>query len=144
MTSPPLTVAHGDFRLDNLFFGTAPGHVPVAALDWQGCLRAKPVQDLAYFLSGSVPIELRRAHERDLLATWHDTLCERGVQGYTLEQTWEDYRRALLYMWDPVVVIAGTLDPSNERGHAWMSHMVERTATAIGDLDVLDLLPEFE
>ena len=66
MTTPPLTVAHGDFRMDNLFFGIAPGDAPVAALDWQGCLRAKAVQDLAYFLSGSVPIEQRRSHERDL------------------------------------------------------------------------------
>ena len=144
MTTPPLTVAHGDFRMDNLFFGTSAGDAPVAALDWQGCLRTKAVADLAYFLSGSVPIDVRRDHERGLVATWHQTLCERGVQGYALEQGWEDYRRALLYMWIPVVVIAGTLDPSNERGRAWMGHMVERAVTAIDDLDLLALLPEFE
>ena len=44
-------------------------------------------------------------------------------------------------MWIPVVVIAGTLDPSNERGRAWMGHMVERAVTAIDDLDLLALLP---
>ena len=144
MTTPPLTVAHGDFRMDNLFFGIAPGDAPVAALDWQGCLRAKAVQDLAYFLSGSVPVERRRSHERDLLLIWHHTLCERGVQGYTLEQGWDDYRRAMLYMWTLVVVIAGTMDPANERGRAWMMRMVERAAAAIDDLDLLALLPEFE
>ena len=144
MTSAPLTVAHGDFRMDNLFFGTAPGDAPVAALDWQGVLREKAVADLAYFLSGSLPIEERRAHERDLIAKWHETLVHGGVAGYSAEQAWEDYRRAILYVWTIVVVIAGTLDPSNERGRAWMTHMVDRAVTAIDDLDVFALLPEFE
>jgi len=144
MTTPPLTVAHGDFRSDNLFFGTRPGDAPVAAPDWQGCLRAKAVQDLAYFLSGSVPIDVRRAYERDLIATWHQTLTEGGVRDYTAQEAWEDYRRAMLYMWTLVVVIAGTLDAANERGRAWMTQMVARAATAIDDLDLLSLLPEFE
>ena len=102
------------------------------------------MQDLAYFLSGSVPIDVRRANERDLIATWHHTLEEGGVRDYTAQQAWEDYRRALLYMWTVVVVIAGTLDPANERGRAWMTEMVDRAATAIDDLDVLSLLGEFE
>ena len=66
------------------------------------------------------------------------------MQGYTLKQVWEDYRRAMLYMWTPVVVIAGTMDPANDRGRAWMTRMVERAAAAIDDLDLLALLPEFE
>ena len=144
MTTPPLTVVHGDFRMDNLFFGTAPGDAPVAALDWQGCLRAKAVEDLAYLMSGSVPIEQRRAHERDLIAKWHHILSEGGVSDYTLEQAWEDYRRAILYVWTVVVVIAGTLDSSNERARAWMTLMVERAVAAIEDLDLLSLLAEFE
>jgi len=144
MTSPPLTVAHGDFRMDNLFFGTAPGDAPVAALDWQGVLREKAVADLAYFLSGSLPVEERRAHERDLIAKWHETLVHGGVSDYSGEQAWEDYRRAILYVWTIVVVIAGTLDPSNERGREWMTHMVDRAVTAIDDLDLFALLSEFE
>ena len=67
-----------------------------------------------------------------------------GVRDYTVEQAWEDYRRAILYVWTVVVVIAGTLDSSNERGRAWMTHMVERAVAAIDDLDLLALLPEFE
>jgi hypothetical protein len=144
MTTAPLTVAHGDFRMDNLFFGTDADHAPMSILDWQGCLRAKAVQDIAYFLSGSVTIEARRAHERDLIGTWHDTLVRGGVRDYSAEQAWEDYRRALLYVWTVVIVIAGTLDATNERGRAWMTQMVDRTVTAMADLDVLSQLSEFE
>jgi thiamine kinase-like enzyme len=144
IASPPLTVVHGDFRMDNLFFGTRPGDRAVAAVDWQGILRAKAVQDLAYLLSGSVPIEDRRTHERDLIARWHDTLVEGGVTDYSMDQAWEDYRRAVLYGWTIAVVIAGTLDPSNERGKAWMSEYVKRSVAAIEDHDLVPLLAEFE
>jgi hypothetical protein len=144
MTTPPVTVVHGDFRMDNLFFGNGGEQVDVSAVDWQGCLRAKGVHDVAYLLSGSVPIDIRRAHERDLIARWHDTLVEGGVRDYSVGLAWEDYRRAVLYLWTVVVVISGTLDPSNERGRVWMTEMVDRAATAIDDLDLLPLLAEFE
>jgi hypothetical protein len=39
--------------------------------------------------------------------------------------------------------VAGTLDPTNERGHRWMSKMLERSVSTIDDLDLIALLPEF-
>ena len=35
IASAPCTILHGDYRLDNLFFGDVPGGAPVAAVDWQ-------------------------------------------------------------------------------------------------------------
>jgi aminoglycoside/choline kinase family phosphotransferase len=144
MTAAPRTIVHGDWRMDNLFFGSSPGHAPVAVCDWQGIMRGKAMHDVAYFLSQSMPSDQRREHERDLVASWHAGLAEAGVADYGAEQAWEDYRRAVLYMWTYVTVIAGSLDPSNERGVAWMSEMVSRAATAFDDLGVLPLLVEFE
>jgi len=57
---------------------------------------------------------------------------------------WHDYRRAVLYLWSYVVVIAGGLDPDNTRGRAWLTQMVRRSATALLDLDCLELLDEFQ
>jgi hypothetical protein len=39
------------------------------------------------------------------------------------------------------VVIAGTLDPANERGTAFMENLVERASATVMDHDVLSLLP---
>ncbi len=144
ITGGPRTIVHGDFRLENMFFGQSAEHAPVAICDWQGILRGKGIHDVAYFLSQSLPIELRRAHERDLVARWHAGLVEGGVTAYGVEQAWEDYRRAVLYLWTYVAVIGGSLDPGNERGVGWMSEMVRRSAAAIEDLDTIGLLPEFE
>lgn len=144
LTTGSSTIVHGDFRMDNLFYGQQPGHQEMMVIDWQGCLRSKGVRDVAYLLSQSMPTDARRSDERDLVELWRQTLVDNGVTDYSAEQAWEDYRRAVLALWILVVVIAGTLDSSNERGHAWMTEMISRSAATIDDLDLLDLLPEFE
>ena len=68
ITAHPRTIVHGDFRMDNLFFGQREGDAPVVIVDWQGTLRGKGAHDLAYFLSQSMPVADRRANERDLVA----------------------------------------------------------------------------
>ena len=143
MATPPLTVTHGDFRMDNLFFGSTPGQEPLIAVDWQGSLRGRASQDVAYFLSGSLPIDLRRTHERQLIAQWHRQLVDNGVGDYSLDNAWEDYRRAVLSVWIIAVVIAGTLDATNERGKRWITEMLARSVAAIDDLDLVTLLDDF-
>jgi hypothetical protein len=142
-TDEPRTIIQGDFRLDNLFFGTTSEQAPIALSDWQGLLRGKAAHDIAYFLSQSTPTELRRKHERELIALWHEGLVAGGVEDYSAEQAWEDYRRAVLCLWSYVAVIAGVLEEGNERGRQWMTEMVRRSAATIIDLDLLALLPEF-
>ncbi len=143
INAPPRTLIHGDFRMDNLFFGTAPDHAPVACCDWQASLRGKGIHDVAYLLSGSVPTGDRRAEERALIGRWHQGLIRSGVSDYGLDEAWEDYRRAVLYLWTYAVVIGGGLDPDNPRGHEWLRHMVQRCGAAIEDLNCLDLLDDF-
>ncbi len=142
MATAPLTVVHGDFRMDNLFFGSGPGQEPLIAIDWQGALRGRASQDIAYFLSGSIPTELRREHERALINQWHAGLVAGGVTGFSADEAWEDYRKAVLYVWVIAVVIAGTLDPANERGRKWISVMLERSIAAIDDLDLVTLMDQ--
>lgn len=139
----PYTLIHGDFRMDNLMFGTKAEHSALAAIDFQGALRCKGIQDVAYLLSHNMDVKECRAHEQRLVELWRSTLEANGVKGYTTEQAWDDYKRAVLYLWVYVAVIAGTLDPSNERGKAFMSAMVSRSSAAIRDLNLISLLDSF-
>jgi aminoglycoside/choline kinase family phosphotransferase len=143
-TAEPRTIVQGDFRMDNLFFGKGADQAPIALSDWQGILRGKAAHDIAYFVSQSMPTDMRREQERDLIARWHAGLAEGGVRDYSAEQAWEDYRRAVLCLWSYVTVIAGVLEEGNERGRAWMTEMVRRSAATIMDLGLLELLTEFE
>ncbi len=140
MGQGPQTLIHGDFRLDNVLFGVEPDQYPIALVDWQGIIVSKGVHDLAYLLSQNLVTEERRMHERDLVAQYHARLGEEGVTGYSLEECWDDYRLACLWLFEYAVVIGGTLDPANERGSAFMTGLIERSALTITDLGLLDLL----
>jgi hypothetical protein len=141
MAAGPQTLVHGDFRLDNLLFGTNAGDPPIALLDWQGLLVSNGTHDLAYFLSQNVVTDVRRAHERELIARYHAGLVAGGVEGYSAADAWADYELSVLYLFEYAIVIGGTLDPSNERGAAFMKGLINRSSTTIVDLDLLRLLP---
>lgn len=142
MAEGPLTVIHGDVRMDNLFFGTDVGQEPLIAVDWQGALLGRAAQDLGYFMSGNLPVEVRREYERALIAAWHDELVAAGVTGYDADDAWQDYRRGTLFTWAHAVVISGTLDHANERGRRWVTEMLRRAVAAFEDLQLIDLLDE--
>lgn len=140
LDTAPITLIHGDFRMDNLLFGQAADHHPLVILDWQGPLLGRGIQDAAQLLCQSTQTDVRRAHQRDLIQRYVDALKANGVSGYGFDAAWDDYRHATLYSWAFVVVVSGTLDVGNERGFAWMSKMVARNAAAIDELDCLSLL----
>ena len=140
----PITLIHSDFRLDNLMFGSDPVHPAVVTLDWQGALRSKGIEDVAFLLSQSMPSEIRAAHERELVERWRQGLADAGIDHYTPETAWHDYRKGVLYLWMYAVIISGALDPSNPRAQSMMRAILSRSAAAIDDLDCLSLLAEFE
>jgi hypothetical protein len=96
---------------------------------------------MAYLLSQNLTIEERRAHEEELLQHYYDKLVSLGVTDYSLEECWKAYKVAALYLFCYAVVIAGTLDPSNERGKAFMEQLVSRSSAMLMDHDLLSLLP---
>jgi hypothetical protein len=131
----PWTIAHQDFRVENMMFGD-PGSGEVVVLDWQGIGRGPGVYDLAYILGGSMDIELRREHEDSLVRTYHDQLIASGVTDYTFAQAWDDYGHAhLMGGLATSMVTGGSMDLSNERGLQLIASMSERHVTAALDHD---------
>lgn len=133
---PPITLAHGDYRLDNLFFDGNR----VAAIDWQIAFRGRGIFDVAYFLSGCVDPALRRAEEARLVRLWYDIVA-RGSTPYTFDDAFLDYRRAVLYCHVYTVIATGSLNPSNERGMAVFQAWLRRRSEAIEDLEAAELMP---
>jgi aminoglycoside/choline kinase family phosphotransferase len=138
---PPLTIMHGDYRLDNLFFDLPDRSAPLAVIDWQLSSRSRAAGDIGLFMAGSVETSLRRATEQQILRMYHNTLLENGVQGYGFDQLFHDYRVAVVASFINPVLAGGALDLSNERGVALVTAWVDRCAAAIVDLDAGDVLP---
>ncbi|MDH3707815.1 MAG: ecdysteroid 22-kinase family protein [Acidimicrobiia bacterium] len=129
--SPPVTVVHGDFRLDNLLF--APDGRAVA-IDWQLTARGRGPYDLAFLLAGSATTDVRRELERVLIERYHARLVNRGVQDYPLESCWDDYRRGHIQNLPNPVTAAVVVDPGNDRGRELLRRNAERALTAVADL----------
>jgi len=138
--SGPRTIIHGDYRLDNLFFGTPEGGDPLAVIDWQISSRGRGVFDVAYFTSGTMPPAERKGAEQDLLRMYHGILTKRGVAGYSFDDCWQDYRRSLLFCLVYAVIGIGSLDLANERGVELFTTIAQRTFAAIEDLKAYELI----
>jgi hypothetical protein len=133
MTQPPVCLTHADVRLDNVFFGTSD----VSLVDWQSVCTSAPEQDLAYFLTQSAPPDVR--NEEDFVARYHARLNHHGID-YALEQCRERYRVCALYLVCYAVVIAGTLDMGNERGHQLARTLLGNSLSALDEMNAFDLL----
>ena len=89
--SGPCTVLHGDPHPGNVYV-TADGRT--GFFDWQLARRGQWSHDVGYFLAGSLGVEDRRRHERDLLGCYLDAVGRAGVRPPPLPVAWERYRGA--------------------------------------------------
>jgi Ecdysteroid kinase-like family len=129
----PNTICHGDFRLDNMFFGRDGSF---ALIDWQMSMRVPGSSDLVYFLVTNLSPEVRQQHQWALIDLYLDTLRAEGVGDDLLSRdtVLHGYREgALLY--GVMFVSTMTMERANARGEAFFDALVGRTVAAIDDLD---------
>ena len=130
----PLTILHGDYRLDNLLFG-ADG---IRAVDWQTASFGPPGRDVAYFLGNSITIEDRRRHEDELLGHYRAALAARAID-HGADELRDGYARG---SWlGPLVTMVGALVATKtERGDEMFIAMADRAAAQIIDNDAIAFL----
>ena len=130
LAASPGTLCHGDFRLDNVFFLEPPA---IAVIDWAGIRRGPGVWDLSNLVAQGLEPEVRRACEEAVVQTYHDTLVENGVSGYSLEQLQLDYRLSLLSHLHKLARGFASFEIANER-HLQLTNAVRRrVASAVAD-----------
>ncbi len=135
----PRAFGHGDYRLDNMFFGA--GDDDFAVIDWQVCGGNNPLGDVAYFLGGSLSIDVRRTIEREAVAEYHDIVCRADAGDFSAEDCWRLYRQNMLVRLITLVVSIAGLDISNERSTRLLDLGLNRTLAALEDLDAEEFLP---
>lgn len=140
MFARPRTFLHGDFRMENFFFGDAPDQQDIIIFDFQGPLLGKGMVDVALLLCHSTRKDVRRQHEVALIRRYVQGLGDAGIE-YNHEQAWQDYLDAILYSWLYTGVVAGTLDASDPKAFAWMAQMVDRQSAASMDHNIFSRLP---
>ncbi|MFT6289826.1 MAG: thiamine kinase-like enzyme [Ilumatobacter sp.] len=133
--SGPVTVTHGDYRLDNLLFKSPTGGPIVTAVDWQTPGHGGPVGDLAYFCGAGLLSPDRRTHEMSLLDVYRNGLAAYGVDiepGWLLSQ----YRREA-FGGVVMAVVASQVVGKSDRSEAMFAAMASRHLQHCLDLDSL-------
>lgn len=130
------TFVHGDVRLDNVMFGSGPDQHPVMLVDWQAVMVSNPAHDLSYMLTQSLDIEVRRAHEAELVEYYHSALLEHGVTDYSLEQCYDDYDVGILFLFSYPLIIGGFCDMT-PRAVRLAEAILMRSSTAVSDRGLL-------
>jgi hypothetical protein len=138
LSIPPFTLCHGDFRLDNLFFGTEQAHPAITVVDWQICFKGRGGYDVAYFISQSLRTDVRREHEARLKQRYLDGLAKHGI---TYDDFENDYAKTVAYCFIYAVVSAGQIEVTNERMRDLLLSILDRAVAAIEDTKALELLP---
>ena len=135
---PPRTLVHGDFRLENVFFGTSLGEPGFAVIDWQDISCGEGVSDVAWFIGGCLhATSKRQVEERQLLKIYHETLKANGVSGYTFDTCWEDYRLAMSRYFVQAVLMVASLNRENDQENRLARAIAERFIAAITDLHLI-------
>ncbi len=138
--SPPQTLIHHDYQLDNLVFGVPNGNATFAVLDWQLASCGRGVWDAAYFLSENLQTPSSPEAVLDLLRLYWQVLIEHGVQGYGFEQCWQDYRYCLLQRFNALISTIAAMPFSEEQRRLHVDVLLPRNSAAILDSRAGELL----
>lgn len=130
------TLTHGDPRVDNILFA-ADGAV---LIDWQITGWRNPMHDVGYFLSGSVSVEDRRAHERDLLDSYAKIFGDED--GYDRDLIEADYRVHLLSGLMTTIAAYGLLPLSPDVDNLLIA-LARRNAAAASDWNSLAAISSY-
>lgn len=132
----PLTITHGDYRLDNMLF---KGAVPLTVVDWQTPSLGPGLMDTAYFMGTSLPSSLRGGYEKKLLEEYYEALCSYDIQSYSFEHCWEDYRR-YCFSGLHMAVIASMIVGRTSRGDEMFLAMARRSTQMALELQAEEFL----
>jgi hypothetical protein len=97
--SMPQMILHGDAHVGNTYQTAAGGG---GLYDWQCFSRGFGLHDVTYFINTALSVDLRRKHERELLAFYRDRLGTYGVsEPPDLDTLWLAHRRQSLVSFCP-------------------------------------------
>lgn len=135
----PICLLHNDFRPDNMAFAGAQGGRPITIFDWQTVGAGPAMKDVAYFMGGALPPEIRAKEEGGLVRLYHETLSGLGISDYPFEQAWQDYRRYAGLSFLMAVSMAMMVERT-ERGDVMFLKTLKSSAEFMRAVDTLSVL----
>ncbi|MFM7879041.1 MAG: phosphotransferase [Acidimicrobiaceae bacterium] len=128
-----LTVAHRDFRLDNLLFTPQNNKTGVKVVDWQTVGAMPGASDLGYFIGASFTVDGRREYEQVLVQSYCERLAAQRID-VSNNEIWAQYR-LLGTSGYIMAIVASMLVKQTDRGDAMFAVMANRHGQQMLDLE---------
>ena len=132
-------LVHGDYRLDNMLFGTEGADRALTVVDWQTVSWGPALTDLAYFLGCALPADSRRQQYDALLRAYHEALGPAAP--ITLADVADGVRRQSFFG-VMMAIVSSMLVERTDRGDQMFMTMLRRHCDHVLDTDALSTLPE--
>lgn len=126
------SLTHGDPRVDNVLFEQVDGATRAVLIDWQVCGVRNPMYDVGYFLSGSIEVDDRRAHEDALLAHYVERYDAAAAEPYPLDEAREDFRVQVM---SGLIITTAAIAvlPDNDVVNTLILALLRRNCAAVND-----------
>jgi len=135
----PKTLVHGDFRLENIHFGQHNGRSVCWLIDWEDVFVGSGFIDVSWFLGGCLPVE-ESHHEMSLLQRYYQTLLDEGVNDYSWERCYYDYRCAMVSSFVQGVLSAALDEDADEQEYHLARVVAQRFVHAAQRLHLAEML----
>lgn len=139
LVTGPNTLAHGDFRADNMLFTAAN---ELTMLDFQLIGTGSGAYDLAYFVTQSLDVDVASTYEAELFDRWLDGLRRYGVSAELIDRNhlWKQYCSAALFCLAYPIVASRGMDLGDPRQYALIECMNTRFDRALTELNLAELI----
>src|ERR1700730_14072383 len=131
-------LVHGDYRLDNMLFGTAGADRALTVVDWQTVSWGPAFTDLSYFLGCALRAQDRRDHYDDFLRAYHAALGPKAL--VSLADVAEGVRRQSFFG-VMMAIVSSMLVERTARGDRMFMTVLQRNCDHVLDTDALATLP---
>ena len=138
-----LTLTHGDAWLGNFLFPKQNNNYQdntnyqVNIIDWESSSVGFGPNDLAHMIGLNWNSERRKSLEQDLVKHYHEELTKNGIQDYSWENCWYDYRLGIIgELLTPIMFCYWKFPP-----RMWWQ-ILEYSYQSFTDLQCLDIIKE--
>jgi Ecdysteroid kinase-like family len=131
-------LVHGDYRLDNMLFGSEGADRALTVVDWQTVSWGPAFTDLSYFLGCALRAPDRREHYDDFLRAYHEALGPEAPA--SLAEVAEGVRRQSFFG-VMMAIVSSMLVERTDRGDRMFMTMLQRNCDHVLDTDALATLP---
>jgi len=128
-----VTLIHGDAHTNNVMLPI--NEDDAVLIDWHRWSIDIPLIDVAFLIALHWSSPRRRHDERLLIEHYHQTLLANGVDGYSFDDCWRDYRESVIIM---TLIPIGQTRRGMPAGVIWYG--TDNSMSAFDDLGCSDLL----